>query len=217
MRDLRGRFFSLGRFLRLMAEPMVKWIRLAHMPLAPIYTRLGYREGFSEPAIRVEYEPLLRHWVADTRIQVFYAFEPFALEPTGCRLGNHAFVSRLIADRFAQAQNALVMAASADPPDYAKIRQFADSGDLKQSVILDAVLSEKVDFALDFLETELTVEIRREGRRLGPRLSCGYGDFDLSNQQYFFETLRLGRYGITLDERCVLNPEKTVTAVAPVF
>jgi hypothetical protein len=201
-----------------MTEPVVKWAPLTHMPLAPIYTRLGYREGLSErSAIRTEYEPLLQHWVAATRIRIFYLFQPLAVQKDAVRLGTHEFTSRLIAERFARASRALIMAASADPADFEKIQQFADAGDLKTSVVLDAVLSEKVDFALDFLETEIKVQFRREGQLLGGRLSCGYGDFKLENQRYLFDALGLARYGLTLDDRLILHPEKTVTALAPVY
>ena len=201
-----------------MTEPVAKWLSLTHMPLATIYTRLGYREGYSDKAaIRAEYESLLQQWVASTRIRVFYLFQPFAVKNGICRLGAHEFTSNLIAERFARASRTLLMAASADPADFEKIQKFAEAGDLKTSVMLDAVLSEKVDYALDFLETEITVQIRREGRQLGQRLSCGYGDFQLENQRYFVSALQLNRQGITLDERFILHPEKTVTALAPVY
>ena len=201
-----------------MPEPNVKWLSLNHMPLATIYTRLGYREGRSDSkTIHAEYEPIIRQWVAATRIRVFYLQQPFAVENGANRLGRHEFSSRLITERFAKAGRALLMAASADPADFDQIRQFADAGELNQSVILDAVLSEKTDFALDFLETEITIQLRREGLRLGPRLSCGYGDFKLENQRYFFDALHLAQYGITLDDRFILHPEKTVTALAPIF
>jgi hypothetical protein len=201
-----------------MTEPIVKWAPLTHMPLTTIYTRLGYREGHSDQAaIRAEYEPLLRQWVASTRIRVFYLFQPFAVENGKCRLGTHVFGSRLIAERFTHSARVLLMAASADPADFEKIQKFSEAGDLKTSVVLDAVLSEKVDFALDFLETEIKVQFRREGQILGPRLSCGYGDFKLENQRHIFESLQLGHYGLTLDDRFILHPEKTVTALAPVY
>jgi hypothetical protein len=201
-----------------MTEPVVKWAPLTHMPLATIYMRLGYREGHSDSdAIRAEYEPLLQYWVAATRIRIFYLFQPFAVDNGVCRLGGNTFTSRLIAERFSRASKVLLMAASADPADFEKIQKFSEEGDLKTSVLLDAVLSEKVDFALDFLETEMKVQFRREGQLLGQRLSCGYGDFKLENQRYLAEALHLGQYGITLDERFILHPEKTVTALAPVY
>ncbi|NTV51677.1 MAG: hypothetical protein HGA76_01500 [Candidatus Firestonebacteria bacterium] len=201
-----------------MTQPVVQWAPLTHMPLAAVYTRLGYRAGYSDKTvIQAEYEALLKHWVATTRVRIFYLFQPFGVENGICRLGAHAFASRLIAERFARASRTLLMAASADPADFEKIQKFSEAGDLKTSVVLDAVLSEKVDFALDFLETELKVQFRREGQLLGARLSCGYGDFKLENQQVLFETLGLANYGITLDERFILHPEKTVTALAPIY
>ncbi len=201
-----------------MSEPLIQWLSLAHMPLATIYTRLGHRTGFSDtPSIQKEYGPLLQQLVARTRVRVFHLFQPFAVAGQVCSLGTHTFSSRLISERFARASKALVMAATADPSDVTKIVSLAEQGELNQSVMLDAVLSEKVDFALDFLETELAVQIRREGLTLGSRLSCGYSDFQLENQRYFFETLRLSKAGVTLNERFILQPEKTVTAVAPVF
>jgi len=97
------------------------------------------------------------------------------------------------------------------------LQRLQAEGDIHQAVIMDAVLSEKVDYALDFIEKEITVELRRTGRHFGQRLSCGYDDFLLENQRFFYQVLNFANYGIQINERNILFPEKTVTALLPVY
>lgn len=88
---------------------------------------------------------------------------------------------------------------------------------MQDAVILDAVLSEKADFGLDFIEQELTLEWRRSGRIAGRRVSCGYGDFSLEHQQFFHRILEFNHFGIRLSDKFILDPEKTVTALLPIY
>ncbi|HOM03435.1 MAG TPA: vitamin B12 dependent-methionine synthase activation domain-containing protein [Acetivibrio sp.] len=85
------------------------------------------------------------------------------------------------------------------------------------AVILDAVASETADAALDWMVDFINRMIRREGKKLTKmRYSPGYGDLPLSNQKLIFDTLNLERLGISITERFMLVPEKSVIAIAGV-
>jgi len=59
--------------------------------------------------------------------------------------------------------------------------------------------------------------IRREGKKLTKmRYSPGYGDLPLSNQKLIYDVLNLERLGISITERFMLVPEKSVIAIAGV-
>lgn len=47
----------------------------------------------------------------------------------------------------------------------------------------------------------------------GPRFSPGYGDVPLSFQRPFLEWLEARRIGVTLTESCLMQPEKSVSAL----
>jgi len=56
--------------------------------------------------------------------------------------------------------------------------------------------------------------LARENARLTKaRFSAGYGDFLLENQKMMYDMLKLDRIGVTINENCILMPEKSVTAV----
>jgi len=196
----------------------VKTARLNQMPVKPVLSRLGYRESRSNPEeILPKYGPVIERFVNETQVRLFYRETPLAVAENGIRLGEYAIASRLLRERFQGAAAALLSAASVLPDDFARLQAFSEHDQLQEAVILDAVLSEKVDFGLDFIQKELEAELRRQGQQFGPRLSAGYGDFDLKHQAYFYKALDLQRYGVRLNENFILFPEKTVTAVTPIY
>ena len=115
----------------------------------------------------------------------------------------------------ADSREVLLLGATAGPEVIEAIRRDTADDNLTRAVVFDAAASEMVDAALDWMVTLFGRELRREGRRLTKRrFSCGYGDLALENQRIFYELLELGRFGVELTERCILVPEKSVTAVA---
>lgn len=84
--------------------------------------------------------------------------------------------------------------------------------DMAGAVILDACGSVWVEAGCDELESELRQ--RFPGRFLTDRFSPGYGDLPLSLQQNICTVLDTGRrLGVHVNERFMLNPVKSVTAV----
>ena len=84
--------------------------------------------------------------------------------------------------------------------------------DMAGAVILDACGSVWVEAGCDELESEL--KQRFPGRFLTDRFSPGYGDLPLSLQQNICTVLDTERrLGVHVNERFMLNPVKSVTAV----
>lgn len=199
------------------ASVVVRLISLHAMPQMPIWTRLGFRERTASPDIQPQYQALIGQFVRETQVRVFYIEKNLKIENNVIQINEHRFRSQLVEKRCLGAERVFLLGASARAEDMQRLEEFQQSQNMEQAVILDAVLSEKVDYALDFVEKELTVELRRSGLVFGPRLSCGYGDFSLENQGYFFQALDFAQHGIRLSPQNILIPEKTVTALAPVF
>lgn len=90
--------------------------------------------------------------------------------------------------------------------------------DLVAAVIYDAAGSECADGAMDLLQQQAARQLLRQGKLLGPRrFSPGYGGWSLASQSEIFALLRLEELGMRYDENFFMHPEKSVTAVAPVF
>lgn len=84
------------------------------------------------------------------------------------------------------------------------------------SLILDATASEIADGLLDWLEKYLQVKLMRESKFLTRRFSPGYGDLDLSIQRKIYNYLKLKKFGIKINAKNILIPEKSVIAIAGV-
>lgn len=83
-----------------------------------------------------------------------------------------------------------------------------------EPVIIDALGSEMVEAAADWLHNYLGRGLLRMGQKCSRlRYSPGYGDFELSNQKSFFKLLKLEGVGLTLSDSYLITPEKSITAV----
>ncbi|MCK9274241.1 MAG: hypothetical protein M0P57_04040 [Syntrophales bacterium] len=109
----------------------------------------------------------------------------------------------------------VLMGATAGSEIIAAIGEETTRNNLSRAVVFDAAASEIVDSALDWIGNFFGGLIRRENKLiLRKHFSAGYGDFALKNQHVVFDLLRLDRLGIFINEKAILVPEKTVTAIA---
>lgn len=195
----------------------VSLVSMHPMPEEPIWTRLGYRQKTSDQTLILsKYQSLIKRFLRETQIRLFYREAGFQAEGDLVAVDRHRFSSRLVAERCAGAQRVYLLGASVRQEDFRQLQSLQEQNRLEEAVVLDAVLSEKVDYALDFIEKGVNLELRRKGQVMGARLSCGYGDFSLENQRFFYNVLEFSRYGIILTPQYLLIPEKTVTGLAPV-
>ena len=122
--------------------------------------------------------------------------------------------SRLLAGLLDGCDRALVMGITGGERVQEEIDKLQAAGRLSDAVILHAASGETVDAAFAVLADIYSRELSGEGRMLtGKRLSAGYGDFDISFQKSIFFMLGLEKIGITINEACMLEPEKSVTSV----
>ena len=188
-------------------------------PLEAIYRRLGYRKGFTQ--LKPDESKAIGESIGQARSLM-------ALKGAARRLpilskdsrqirlpGDHCLESTRLATLLASSQETLLMGATAGAAVIEAIRADTAADNLSRAVVSDAVASEMVDAALDWIEAFFTRQLRREGLQLTKsRFSCGYGDLALANQRLFYDLLDLKRFGVELTEQYILVPEKSVTAVA---
>jgi len=85
---------------------------------------------------------------------------------------------------------------------------------ITEALIIDAAGSEIADAAIDEVQCILSSYIKKSGLKMkDARFSPGYGDFRLSNQKLFYQSLNMSEHGIKLTKTFQFVPEKTVTAI----
>jgi len=194
-------------------------------PRKEIYRRLGYREKTT--ALSAEE----RHRIEDA---IDEAYGLVHLKAVGLRLPVLAindegviirgtrnveiFHSKQLAKFLAPSDEVLLMGATTGKQIMEAINKETQEGRLNRAVIFDAVASEMVDAALDWVMGYFRHTLLRENRVLSDnRYSAGYGDFLLENQRIFYRLLNLVKLDVQITETCLLIPEKSVTAVAGII
>ena len=191
------------------------------MPVTHIYSRLGYAKGKTK-VTKIQEEELARF---------FREAEGFLkLQGSAVRLAvvakdaekitlenNIVFKSISLAQLLKDCDEVFFLGATAGIKIHEFIRDNSKEGDMTKAVVFDAVASECVDKALDWMMEYFYTELRRENKAFTRfRFSAGYADFSLENQRVFFDALQLARFGVRLTAASMFVPEKTVTALVGV-
>ncbi len=213
-----------------MKDLTIKALFCSELPIIRVFHRLNYRKnpdfikgknsdeaGELKAKAWAKYETMITQMIKETRVRTFYLEKPIEIKQHEVKISEYGFAGRLVRERCVEAESVFIIGASVLREDFNNIQKLQDEGEMEKAVVLDAVLSEKVEFALDFIEKEATVELNRTGRYIGRRFSCGYSDFSLQYQHFFYKILEFEKYGIKINDKSILFPEKTVTALLPVF
>jgi hypothetical protein len=108
----------------------------------------------------------------------------------------------------------VVLMAATLGPDVETLLMRAQITDMARAVVLDACASSAIENVCDNLEQELRADCAAQGRYLTDRYSPGYGDMPIRQQGDFCRVLDTQRrMGLTVSERDLLIPRKSVTAV----
>ncbi len=127
------------------------------------------------------------------------------------------FESGNLAEWMFDADELVLMAATAGKEVIERRDKEINSGNAMLGVVIDAVASETADEGLNRLEDIINKMLVKQGKILTKRYSPGYGDLALSAQKDIYNLLKLDKIGITITESMMLEPEKSVTAIAGVI
>ncbi|MBQ8394212.1 MAG: Vitamin B12 dependent methionine synthase activation subunit [Clostridia bacterium] len=116
--------------------------------------------------------------------------------------------SKLLQTRLEGCDKVLIFAATVGIGIDRLIRKYAAVSPVK-ALVFQAIGAERIEALCDsFCE-----ELKREYGCITGRFSAGYGDFPLSAQTAFFQTLDCARgIGLTLTDSLLMTPTKSVTA-----
>ncbi|MDD4539632.1 MAG: hypothetical protein GX617_11290 [Lentisphaerae bacterium] len=189
------------------------------MPVAAINRRLGRRKDAQ--VVSAVQEAQLTQWMAEAFVQcrpvgVFGCLAIVDNDGHKVTLSDASVIENDgVARLLAQCQYAWLAASTIGPELVALVNQALAAGDGAKAVVADAVGSETVEAAMDVLQNYAGTTLRRRGWQLSSkRFSVGYGGWALSAQAQFFAWLPLADMGLRLTPSAIIEPEKTITAIA---
>ena len=191
------------------------------LPVRSIYARLGFRKGVTElkPAEKEKVDKTIEeakdivHLKGAARIIGILQVDHVGIELEDGIILSSSSLARMLSG----CTQVLLMGATAGQDIMDAIAQATSSDNLTRAVVLDAVASEMTDGALDWITDYVNQDLVRRVQHLTKkRFSAGYGDFYLENQKTMYDLLRMETIGVSITDRCILIPEKSVTAVAGV-
>ena len=188
-------------------------------PRDKIYSRLGYTNGITKlgDKQRDEVEDYIEKALEIIELKGAGAILPInKIEASRIILAEGiTFASESLAKFLDDSKEVLLMAATSGLGIVEAISKDSTGKDVTAAVVFDAVASEITDQALSWIMNYFNRQLSRESKQLtSRRFSAGYGDFLLENQKIIYDVLKLGQLGISLSDKYMLIPEKSVTAVA---
>ncbi len=136
--------------------------------------------------------------------------------PLLTRIENNVVLeSESLAKFLSESDEIVLMAVTAGAEVVERIFLEVTEGNAALGTVLDSVASETPDAGLDWIAKSINGMLGKEGKRLTRRrYSPGYGDLSLFHQKVIYDVLHLERLGLTLTEKYMLVPEKSVIAIA---
>lgn len=101
------------------------------------------------------------------------------------------------------------------PAPEARVTSLLEKGDRTRAVIADAAASVLVESLADICDQRICRAARSDGLRPGRRLSPGYGAWPLEEQRALFDFLAPSSIGVTLTERAMMVPRKSISFIVP--
>ena len=130
---------------------------------------------------------------------------------------SHEIRSALLMRLLSGSDKLYLMCATIPQRAVDEINAALQRGEGLRALVLDAYASEYVDGALAVMMDRKNAMLRRTGQHLTKRrFSAGYGDLDISYQSLFFDLLDMQTMGVTINDKHLMTPEKTVIAMAGV-
>ena len=119
----------------------------------------------------------------------------------------------IISHELKHSTSVAVFAASAGPRLEHWAGEVMASGDMMRGYIIDAIASEYVSMAAEWLEHRVEEEAGKRGWQITNRYSPGHCDWPVSEQHKLFSFLPEHFCGITLTESALMLPIKSISGI----
>ncbi len=132
-------------------------------------------------------------------------------------LASHEIHSALLTRMLEGSNKIYLMAATIPQRAVDEISAALRCGKGLRAVVFDAYASEYVDGALSVIMERKNAMLKRMAQQLTKRrFSAGYGDLDICYQKVFYDLLDMQTMDVSINDKYLLTPEKTVIAIAGV-
>jgi hypothetical protein len=91
--------------------------------------------------------------------------------------------------------------------------RLSEEGLILQAALLDAIGSDVVEKAADFVQDKIKEEASAQGLVTSLRFSPGYCDWDISQQRMLFRAMKGDLAGICLTKQCLMIPRKSISGI----
>lgn len=91
--------------------------------------------------------------------------------------------------------------------------RYNKEGDYLKGYIVDTMGSAVVEKSMNFIQSRLEEQMRKEGMKITNRYSPGYCNWPVDDQQQLFSLLPPHPCGITLSASCLMIPVKSVSGI----
>ena len=173
---------------------------------------LGDRGGATPPEVAEEVERCWDEVSAAARPK--WMWRSFPLEDgVGLKGTTLTLEGNEIRAHLRDCTRAVLMAATLGP-EVDRLLMRTQVTDMAHALILDACASTAIESLCDDAQEQLRARFARDGEHLTDRFSPGYGDLPMGQQGELCLVLDTQRgIGLTVSERALLLPRKSVTAI----
>jgi hypothetical protein len=130
-----------------------------------------------------------------------------------CVEGSFIFESEVIAQLLAQCHKVAVVLATIGKYLEETACRLAEDGLILQAAVLDAIGSVAAESVANFVQGWVGEIASGQGLVISPRLSPGYCDWDIGQQETVFRAVDGDAAGIHLTERCLMIPRKSISGI----
>jgi len=178
---------------------------------------MGYVDGAEGTFFAHDLDALIAQAGAHTNIAAgFCVFTPesVAIEREGFRVADQYFeTGRIITGPLRGVETLAFFVATAGAGITQWSQEYMKDRDPMQAYFVDALGSETVEKAADWVEDRLIAWSSERGQRTTNRYSPGYCDWNVSEQHKLFALLPPNFCGISLTDSALMQPEKSVSGV----
>ena len=131
---------------------------------------------------------------------------------TSTTLSDFTIQSKNIANLLKNSSRATLFATTIGPKLGSKINQLSGD-DILSASLFDLIGSTAVEKLTSQVNHLITTRAATENHTTTPRFSCGYGDWQITDQPKILDALAASDIGISANQSCMMSPEKSVTAI----
>jgi hypothetical protein len=203
-------------------RPVTLYNISVELPLQRIYTRLGFRKRTT--SLTEAEADRIRHILDTGMLSVHLSGVYVRKSIKRCSAdqivldGGTVWESQKLAALLSDAREVYILGATAGQEIITARDQYLEQGKTLNAVLIDALASEMVESAMQWLHDHVGKLLRKELKTVTKRrYSPGYGDFSLHHQREIVSLLQFEQLGVTLNQHYLLIPEKSVTAVVGIL